>query len=575
MLQVQLRDNNDILVAYIDNKIQNLSWEWDRIGGCGGCQFQLVEPFDGVLAGSLQEDYSIKAYIEGTLWYSGFIDRVSPNVSGKDEIINVSCLGYVNQLKRIIIKDKTYSGQELSNIAKDILDNYVVSNTDITASDFIFKDEAGKTVTIYGNAQIDTAQSKFGGASGLFDGAGDYLTIPINSDWNFNEDFTIDLWIRIASINGGQVILDNISNQDWALASTGDYALAIGGDSKPSFYVKNLGTAGANGTSLDTNTWYHIAVVRSGNTVTLYVNGTADGATFTSSAPFGNTQILRIGGRLTYYGGDWDGWLDEIRISKDIARWTANFTPPTSAYTSDAKTKLLLHCDTTERNFEDSKFTADYLYFNENAYECISKLADIAGKREWGVRADKSFFFKARNDSINRYYFIKEFSSFQPIKDFNPIITAIYLEGGEGYSDKFQITNKITTREEIISNSSIISQSVGQQYARMYLKEKGVLKRSYIGIIPNYNTRLENTIPLGKAAVNLKIGINLKYDVVTQLYDSSLKYDGGTESFQIEKIKYELKDENIDTTLYFGPVPPALSDELKRLEYLIVNERNI
>ena len=363
MFQLQLRDDNDVMIAYIDNKVRNISWEWNRIGGCGPCQFQLIEPFDGAIAGSLAEDYSIRAYLEGTLWYSGYIDRVAPNVAGKEETINASCLGYVNQLKRIIIYNKTYSGMELSAIAKDILDTYIVPNSNITS-----------------------------------------------------------------------------------LAS----------------------------------------------------------------------------------------------------------------------------------DYDDSGFTADSLYFNENAYEVISKLSDIAGRREWGVRADKSFFFKRRDDSISRYYHIKEnFSSFQPIKDFNPIITRIFLEGGEGYSDIFTVTNRISLREAIVSNSSIISQSVGQQYARMYLKEHGMVKKSYIGTIPNYNTRLEATLPIGMAAINLKIGVNYKYDVATQLYDTGLKYDGGTESFQIEKIKYTLTDDNLDVTFNFGPVPPDISDDLKNLEYLISQKGNI
>ena len=363
MFQLQLRDDNDVLIAYIDNKVRSINWDWDRIGGCGACQFQLIEPFDGAIAGSLAEDYSVRAYLEGTLWYSGFIDRVSPNVTGKEETISVSCLGYVNQLKRIIIKDKTYDGMELSDIAKDILDTYVTPNTAIT-----------------------------------------------------------------------------------------------------------------------------------------------------STAP----------------------------------------------------------------DYDNSGFTADSLYFNESAYDVISKLADIAGRREWGVRADKSLFFKRRDDSITRYYHIKEnFSSFQPIRDFNPIITRIFVEGGEGYSDMFTVTNKVSIREAIVSNSSIVTQSVGQQYARMYLKEHGAVKKSYVATIPNYNTQIESILPIGMAAVNLKIGINLKYDVASQLYDTGLKYDGGTESFQIEKIRYTLKDDKLDVTLNFGPVPPDISDDLKNLEYLILQKGNV
>ena len=71
----------------------------------------------------------------------------------------------------------------------------VVANGNVSVAD------AGKPVTANDNAQIDTAQSKFDGTSGLFDGLGDYLTVPDSDDWNFeSEDFTIDLWVRFNSL---------------------------------------------------------------------------------------------------------------------------------------------------------------------------------------------------------------------------------------------------------------------------------------------------------------------------------------------------------------------------------------
>ena len=67
---------------------------------------------------------------------------------------------------------------------------------------FVDSSPSGKTVTAVGNAQIDTAQYKFGGASGLFDGNGDYLSVPDSDDWYFGTgDFTIDAWARFANAN--------------------------------------------------------------------------------------------------------------------------------------------------------------------------------------------------------------------------------------------------------------------------------------------------------------------------------------------------------------------------------------
>ena len=205
-----------------------------------------------------------------------------------------------------------------------------------------FTDEIGKTVTANGNAQIDTAQSKFGGASGLFDGIGDYLSLADSDDWNFGSgNFTIDTWVRfntqIAGANN-----DFVGQRD---AGTNQRGWNV------SFYPDadqlrfRYSTDGISDTLLSVTwdalsaVWYHIAVVRSGNNLYFFVDGTQVGATqdLTGVTIFNSTASLFIGrfGDSTDY---FDGWLDELRISKGIARWTANFTPPTVAYSASTLT---------------------------------------------------------------------------------------------------------------------------------------------------------------------------------------------------------------------------------------------
>jgi len=209
-------------------------------------------------------------------------------------------------------------------------------------------------VTAYGNAQIDTAQSKFGGASGLFDGTGDYLSLASSADWDFGTgDWTIDFWMRR---NGDQA----------------DYAGILGAAlSTPAGYVIHFGNAatgtqnkirltskasGAWNTELTTAaaipdaTWTHIAFVRNGNALTVYVDGVASaskdvtGYTYNSAAS--GLVIARLYSNTDGYY--FKGWLDEFRISKGVARWTANFSPPSAAYTTDSPTVLLLHMDGTD-----------------------------------------------------------------------------------------------------------------------------------------------------------------------------------------------------------------------------------
>jgi hypothetical protein len=185
-----------------------------------------------------------------------------------------------------------------------------------------------KTVTAFGNAQISTAQSKFGGASIAFDGSGSYLTTPANSDFSFDADFTIEMWLktsvfstdtfyrRVAS-NG-----PDVSNAIQLLFSNGSSASSnISVRSNSQLIIGNINTATGN--------WVHIAVSRSGSAMKLFVDGTQSGSTATTSTNFsaGSTYGFIVG-RYQARDGHLNGYIDDLRITKGIARYTTTFTPP-------------------------------------------------------------------------------------------------------------------------------------------------------------------------------------------------------------------------------------------------------
>ncbi|HOW36576.1 MAG TPA: SpvB/TcaC N-terminal domain-containing protein [Candidatus Omnitrophota bacterium] len=193
------------------------------------------------------------------------------------------------------------------------------------------------SITANGNAQIDTDQFKFNGASGLFDGAGDYLSISDSDDWNFGAgDFTVDAWIRFDSTANTQTIIGqwNDGGHYWFITWYQPSALlffaARNGDSPITDDIQVL-----KSWSPVVNTWYHIALVRNENAFTLYVDGSSIG-TETDDSPIADlTGGLSIG-RRGYDGLEcFNGWMDELRISKGIARWTENFIPPTEPYSQD------------------------------------------------------------------------------------------------------------------------------------------------------------------------------------------------------------------------------------------------
>ena len=197
-----------------------------------------------------------------------------------------------------------------------------------------FTDESGKTWTAAADAQIDTAQSVFGGASGLFDGTGDYVDTPDHADFDVGAgDFTIDCWIKRNSSGAWNRICGQVdstptySTLSWFL-QINDTDHLTGG-----IYTGTTAKeATATGTIADTN-WHHVALVRYGNTITLYKNGVADGTADVTGVTANNSAYKPTVGRLGEYTlTTFNGWIDEFRFSKGIARWTANFEVPTAEY---------------------------------------------------------------------------------------------------------------------------------------------------------------------------------------------------------------------------------------------------
>lgn len=176
------------------------------------------------------------------------------------------------------------------------------------------------------NAQVSTTQKKFGTGALYFDGNGDYLQVPASNLFAFGTaNFTVEFWYYHLSGTDRGLFANNSG------ASVGVNFLV--GASGP-FRIYN-GTAGNNlqdfSASPSANTWQHLAVVRSSGIVTLYVNGVASGTANWSGINAGNNATFSIGaafGNARFA----NGYIDDLRITKGVARYTANFTPPSSAF---------------------------------------------------------------------------------------------------------------------------------------------------------------------------------------------------------------------------------------------------
>jgi hypothetical protein len=181
-----------------------------------------------------------------------------------------------------------------------------------------------KTVTPVGNVQISTAQSKFGGSSGYFDGTGDYLTL--SSDVAFGTgtgNFTIEFWMYPVSVASGYVF-DNRTGA--ALQSVIGYFSAAGSFT----FTGGIISTGVTKTGITANSWYHVACVRNSGTVYLFVDGVSAG-TDTVAGSANSSNPFTIGSKYDGTNG-FNGYIDDFRYTKGVARYTSSFTVPSSAF---------------------------------------------------------------------------------------------------------------------------------------------------------------------------------------------------------------------------------------------------
>jgi hypothetical protein len=179
-----------------------------------------------------------------------------------------------------------------------------------------------KTVTAFGNAQISTAQSKFGGASIAFDGTGDYLDAGSNSAFGYGlNDFTIEFWTYRNASSELQVFLDHRTGVSVRVAPT-IYIL-----SNAILYYTGGNNRITGGTVASTQ-WVHVALSRSGSSTKLFLNGVQTGSTYTDTNNYIDSPV-RVGGANDGSSvASLNGYIDDLRITKGVARYTANFTPP-------------------------------------------------------------------------------------------------------------------------------------------------------------------------------------------------------------------------------------------------------
>jgi hypothetical protein len=194
----------------------------------------------------------------------------------------------------------------------------------------IFDNTGKNNLETVGNAQIDTGTKKYGTGSMEFDGTGDYLISNSSTTDLYafgNGDWTIECWVYFNTTTGAGMIYDSRGPE-------GFYPTIYRDGTTVKFYTNSVDRI-TSGT-ITTGTWYYLAVARSGTSTKMFIDGTQAGSTYSDSNVYLNAaQRPYIGAAgVTGFVGTvgFNGFIDDLRITKGIARYTANFTAPTKSH---------------------------------------------------------------------------------------------------------------------------------------------------------------------------------------------------------------------------------------------------
>ncbi|MDP6585153.1 MAG: LamG domain-containing protein, partial [Anaerolineales bacterium] len=271
------------------------------------------------------------------------------------------------------------------------------SDTATSTSD---ESDNSHTITFAGTAQLDTAQKKFGSASLLLDGNSDYIQVADHDSFDFDAgNFTVECWIRFAAL-GNNTIFSHFAN---GTASSMSYYLTYFNSTTTLRLGHYLGTNADTSYSWSpsTGTWYHIALVRNGTTLKVYIDGTSVISVSASTTALGASEDpFRVGVFNDASTGsptlDWyfNGHIDDLRITKGLARYTSNFTAPSAAHRTSANIvenkyigqiggiddsdvdygiEKLSNSQLMIKKLSDNTFTPDRLYVNVNKLGALGK----------------------------------------------------------------------------------------------------------------------------------------------------------------------------------------------------------
>lgn len=178
----------------------------------------------------------------------------------------------------------------------------------------VFTDSSSNalTCTALGNAKTITTDFKWGNSCANFDGSGDYITVAASSAMDFGSgNYTVEMWVKWSSVSGAQTLID-----------FGNGATYLRFDNGNTLYFFDAGAmmiSGATISQLASGTWYYIAFVRTGNTRSVYVNGSLIGSASRVGTSGSSSISTKIGARYDSALA-FNGKMQDVRVTKSVAR---------------------------------------------------------------------------------------------------------------------------------------------------------------------------------------------------------------------------------------------------------------
>ena len=198
----------------------------------------------------------------------------------------------------------------------------------------IYDEMAKNNIKMVGNTTTSTTQTKYSDTSVYFDGAADWIDLYYSANLILSSAFTIEAWVFLSSSQSNQTLFNMTPPH-----STIALSLNRGGTGSTHVYVGNgsswVGSPAINsgGNTIAINQWYHVALTSDGTTLRLFHNGIIVGTSTTLPSGFqGYARIGAINTGVYGAGGNeyFNGYMEDFRITNGVARYTANFTPPTA-----------------------------------------------------------------------------------------------------------------------------------------------------------------------------------------------------------------------------------------------------